>query len=231
MMVCMSLSDQISSSHYSLIIAHRPVQLTTEGSLVWKQHLYKKNKKYLLSPLSCLSVSASCVHAYTDMLRLRVGNTVVTRSVGEFCTEVHCEVFQFLVQNFNYNCRSFIQLRERERTKRGLEERGERLHLKWHYILLQMKLPASIGQKKMKAIEQVLEELGIGQFHLFTFCLMHWREAFSFSFYFFFLWVCVFICWQKDWPNMCHEHSFPVDVSSSLQLDIHHPTAFHSSTN
>jgi hypothetical protein len=25
-----------------------------------------------------------------------------------------------------------------------------------------MKLPASIGQKKMKAIEQVLEELGIG---------------------------------------------------------------------
>ena len=26
-----------------------------------------------------------------------------------------------------------------------------------------MKLPASIGQKKMKAIEQVLEELGIGK--------------------------------------------------------------------
>jgi hypothetical protein len=25
-----------------------------------------------------------------------------------------------------------------------------------------MKLPASVGQKKMKAIEQVLEELGIG---------------------------------------------------------------------
>lgn len=27
-----------------------------------------------------------------------------------------------------------------------------------------MKLPASIGQKKLKAIEQVLEELGIGKF-------------------------------------------------------------------
>jgi hypothetical protein len=29
-------------------------------------------------------------------------------------------------------------------------------------IYFQMKLPASIGQKKTKAIEQVLEELGIG---------------------------------------------------------------------
>ena len=30
------------------------------------------------------------------------------------------------------------------------------------FIMLQMKLPASTGQKKVKAIEQVLEELGIG---------------------------------------------------------------------
>lgn len=29
-------------------------------------------------------------------------------------------------------------------------------------LFYQMKLPASVGQKKMKAIEQVLEELGIG---------------------------------------------------------------------
>ena len=170
------------------------------------------------------------------MLRLRVGNTVVTRSVGEFRTEVHCQVFQFLGQNFNYNCRNFIQLREREREQKGSwggGGRGERLHLKWHYILLQMKLPATIGQKKMKAIEQVLEELGIGQFHPFTFCSMHWCDAFSFLLLFsFFLWVCVFICWQRDyWPSMCHEHSFVMDVSSSLQLDIHHPRAFHSSTN
>ena len=31
--------------------------------------------------------------------------------------------------------------------------------------MFQMKLPASIGQKKIKAIEQVLDELGIGKFH------------------------------------------------------------------
>jgi len=30
-------------------------------------------------------------------------------------------------------------------------------------ILFQMKLPANIGQKKTKAIEQVLEELNIGR--------------------------------------------------------------------
>ena len=68
------------------------------------------------------------------MLRLRVGNTVVTRSVGEFCTEVHCEVFQFLVQNFNYNCRSFIQLRERAR------ENKKRIGGTWRETALEMAL-------------------------------------------------------------------------------------------
>ena len=29
-------------------------------------------------------------------------------------------------------------------------------------VLFQMKLPGSVGQKKSKAIEQVLDELGIG---------------------------------------------------------------------
>ena len=30
-------------------------------------------------------------------------------------------------------------------------------------LYLQMKLPSSVGQKKTKAIEQVLDELGIGR--------------------------------------------------------------------
>ena len=30
-------------------------------------------------------------------------------------------------------------------------------------LLLQMKLPVSVGQKKTKAIEMVLEELGLGE--------------------------------------------------------------------
>ena len=33
------------------------------------------------------------------------------------------------------------------------------------HIPLQMKLPSSLGQKKTKAIEQVLDELGIGKWH------------------------------------------------------------------
>ena len=33
-------------------------------------------------------------------------------------------------------------------------------------VLFQMKLPASVGQKKAKAIDQVLEELGIGNFYI-----------------------------------------------------------------
>ena len=31
-------------------------------------------------------------------------------------------------------------------------------------LFIQMKLPASLGQKKTKAIEQVLEDLGLGEF-------------------------------------------------------------------
>ena len=36
------------------------------------------------------------------------------------------------------------------------------------YSCLQMKLPPSMGQKKTKAIEQVLEELGLGERNVMT---------------------------------------------------------------
>ena len=203
MMVCISLSDQISSSHYSLIIAHRPVQLTTEGWFIWKQHLYKKNKKYLLSPLSCLSVSASCVYAYTDMLRLRMGNTVVTRSVGEFRTEVHCEVFKFLGQNFNYNCRNFIQLREREwERERERERENKKGGGTWRETALEMAL--HIVADEAASIHWAEENEGHWagpwrtwhrsvSFVHFLFDALMWCFFFSPSFFFLSVSVCVYL--------------------------------------
>ena len=56
------------------------------------------------------------------MLRLRVGNTLVTRSVGEFCTEVHCEVFsvfstELQLQELHSGERETVRERERENKK------------------------------------------------------------------------------------------------------------------
>lgn len=60
-----------------------------------------------------------------------------------------------------------------------------------------MKLPASVGQKKMKAIEQVLEELGIGKILQMKRCKWHLKygETPSYSDIF------ITISWAPSKPN------------------------------
>ena len=129
------------------------------------------------------------------MLRLRVGNTVVTRSVGEFRTEVHCQVFQFLGQNLNYNCRNFIQLREREREQKGSWGGGDvERDCTWNGITYccRWSCQQPLGRRKWRPSSRSLKNLASVSFirSLFVRC----TDVMLFLFSFFFLSFCECVC-------------------------------------